>query len=241
MWLFIVSTGLLTGLVQGVPYAEQGAITAPKPEEKSLVARWVNVTSYLAHRQLSICIEDIAYFVFRLSSTTKQHLLHILEGGNNGGHKFHLSRQQNFEIVHDGKKHVQISTISVLAPLKLFFSHSWGCVCASSWGQGWLLQSVRHPHPYSKGEADEHQTSWGYQGTSNDKETLIVETVINPFLNKQGGCTSGTWNSRRHIRIARCWHHRIWIKWVSGRWIGVGHDEDWHTRDHFRHAWDCHH
>ena len=45
-----------------------------------------------------------AYFVSRLSSVTKHRLLHILEGGSNGGHKFHIDRQQNFEIVHDGKR-----------------------------------------------------------------------------------------------------------------------------------------
>ena len=64
----------------------------------------------LRHRD-NRCKVDIAYIVFRLSSATKHRLLHILEGGSNGGHKFHIDRQQNFEIVNDGKKHVKISTI----------------------------------------------------------------------------------------------------------------------------------
>ena len=73
---------------------------------------------------------DIANLVVRLSSTIKHRLLHIHEGGNNGSHKFHIDRQQNFEVVHDGKKHVQISTIPVLAPLKLFFlSQLRVCLC----------------------------------------------------------------------------------------------------------------
>ena len=36
------------------------------------------------------------------SGELPHHLLHILEGGNGGGHKFHVDRQQNFEITHDG-------------------------------------------------------------------------------------------------------------------------------------------
>ena len=35
--------------------------------------------------------------------TTKHHLLHILEDGGKGGHKVHVDRQQNFEIIDDGK------------------------------------------------------------------------------------------------------------------------------------------
>ena len=46
MRVFVVATALLTGLAQGVPVAQQGTITATKPEELSsaLTARCIIVT-----------------------------------------------------------------------------------------------------------------------------------------------------------------------------------------------------
>ena len=46
-------------------------------------------------------------------SAMKHHLLHILEKGGKGGHKVHVDRQQNFEIIDDGKVPIKCTDVYV--------------------------------------------------------------------------------------------------------------------------------
>ena len=48
-------------------------------------------------------------------SAIKHHLLHILENEGKEGHKVHIDRQQNFEIINDGK--VAMKFISIRVPV----------------------------------------------------------------------------------------------------------------------------
>ena len=41
-------------------------------------------------------------FANGMPSAMKHRLLHILDDGGRGGHKVHVDRQQNFEIIDDG-------------------------------------------------------------------------------------------------------------------------------------------
>ena len=46
-------------------------------------------------------------------SAMKHHLLHILENEGKEGHKVHVDRQQNFEIIDDGKVPIKCTDVCV--------------------------------------------------------------------------------------------------------------------------------
>ena len=46
-------------------------------------------------------------------SAKNHHLLHHLENGGKGGHKVHIDRQQNFEIINDGKDKMKYTYVGI--------------------------------------------------------------------------------------------------------------------------------
>ena len=113
MKLFAVTSALLMGLALGLPVADKEAIKIQRPKEllSRLAARYdtalpkYSISKYQCwylRRLFLMCNQLYHVSCFRLSSAAKHHLLHT-EGGSGGGHNFHVDRQQNFEIAHDGK------------------------------------------------------------------------------------------------------------------------------------------